>query len=259
MEDYGYGPGGSRRPSAQKFGPDGRPLGASELGPDGRKTSGGSVQYGPDGRPLGEYGYGPDGRKTSGGSGNGYGPDGSRKHSGNSYGPDGRRISSDGVGPDGSGYRKGSSGYGPDGRPLNDYGYGPDGSRRTSANDGRKASDGSGAGTDRRPGSRSELRSPHGGNNSRSNSRGGGEQRFPPVELSNIPLPSTGGEVEAVVHTPSGGLAYPYVEDNGNGSIGLSYQPTERGPHSVDVRYDGAHVQVKKAFPSFPAVKNVKS
>ncbi len=58
-----------------------------------------------------------------------------------------------------------------------------------------------------------------------------------------MPLPSTGGEVEALVRTPSGGVAYPYVEDNGNGSIGLSYQPVERGPHSIDVRYDGNHVQ----------------
>ena len=49
--------------------------------------------------------------------------------------------------------------------------------------------------------------------------------------------------MEAIVRTPSGGLAYPYVEDNGNGSVGLSYQPGERGPHSIDVLYDADHVQ----------------
>ena len=35
----------------------------------------------------------------------------------------------------------------------------------------------------------------------------------------------------------------PFVEENGNGSIGISYQPTERGPHSLDVKHEGEHVQ----------------
>ncbi len=63
------------------------------------------------------------------------------------------------------------------------------------------------------------------------------------MELNNIPLPSTGGNVEAVITTPSGGVTYPYVEDNGNGSIGLSCQPNERGLHTIDVKYNDDHVQ----------------
>ena len=35
----------------------------------------------------------------------------------------------------------------------------------------------------------------------------------------------------------------PHVEDNGNGKVGVFYQPTEAGPHSLDVRYNGEHVQ----------------
>ena len=35
----------------------------------------------------------------------------------------------------------------------------------------------------------------------------------------------------------------PHVEDNGNGSVGVYYQPTEAGPHNLDVRYNGEHVQ----------------
>eukprot|EP00095_Tigriopus_kingsejongensis_P006988 maker-scaffold430_size173499-snap-gene-0.40 protein:Tk06988 transcript:maker-scaffold430_size173499-snap-gene-0.40-mRNA-1 annotation:"filamin-a isoform x3" len=96
--------------------------------------------------------------------------------------------------------------------------------------------------------------SPPGGSrqSSRSNMYGNGGlpgrpsnsgQDYSPLELSNIPLPSARGDVETVVRTPSGNIAYPYVEDNGNGSIGVSYQPTERGPHSLDVKHDGEHIQ----------------
>ena len=35
----------------------------------------------------------------------------------------------------------------------------------------------------------------------------------------------------------------PHVEDNGNGSVAIHYQPTEAGPHSLDVRHNGEHVQ----------------
>ena len=35
----------------------------------------------------------------------------------------------------------------------------------------------------------------------------------------------------------------PHIEDNGNGSVGIFYQPTEAGPHNLDVRYNGEHVQ----------------
>jgi len=66
---------------------------------------------------------------------------------------------------------------------------------------------------------------------------------FHPVELNNIPLPSTGGEVTAQVRTPSNAMHLPHLEDNGNGSVEVFYQPTEPGPHNLDVRYNGEHVQ----------------
>ena len=79
------------------------------------------------------------------------------------------------------------------------------------------------------------LRSPPSG--------GSGPPPYPPVELTNIPLPTTGGEVEARIETPSGGTAFPFIEDNGNGTIGLSYQPNEAGAHIIDVKYNDEHVQ----------------
>lgn len=75
------------------------------------------------------------------------------------------------------------------------------------------------------------------------NQRYGGDFPFHPVELNDIPLPSTGGEVTAQVKTPSNAMHLPHVEDNGNGKVGVFYQPTEAGPHSLDVRYNGEHVQ----------------
>ena len=52
-----------------------------------------------------------------------------------------------------------------------------------------------------------------------------------------------GGDVTAQVKTPSNAMHLPHVEDNGNGSVGVFYQPTEAGPHNLDVRNNGEHVQ----------------
>ena len=172
---------------------------------------------------------------------------------------------------------------GPDGRPINQYGNnnGPgsnDSSRRTSnqSNDGsgpygsRSGSrsdlyDGKGP-LGNRAGSRGDLYNSNNPLGSRGNSRDNlfgpgnragsrsnllgsgphsslGDGGFAPVELNNIPLPSTGGNVDTMVRTPSGQRVQPYVEENGNGTIGISYQPTERGPHSLDVKHNGEHVQ----------------
>jgi filamin len=87
---------------------------------------------------------------------------------------------------------------------------------------------------------------PLGRDGSRGNLHGvapGKGDRYPALELANIPIPPTGGDVEALVKTPSGDKAYPFIEDNGNGSIGVSYQPNERGLHTLDVTLDGDHVQ----------------
>jgi filamin len=56
-------------------------------------------------------------------------------------------------------------------------------------------------------------------------------------------VPSGRGDVTAQVKTPSNAMHLPHIEDNGNGSIGVFYQPTEPGLHNVDVRYNGEHVQ----------------
>ena len=89
----------------------------------------------------------------------------------------------------------------------------------------------------------SNLNSSRKGSDMNGNQRYGGDFPFHPVELNDIPLPSTGGEVTAQVKTPSNAMHLPHVEDNGNGKVGVFYQPTEAGPHSLDVRYNGEHVQ----------------
>jgi len=72
----------------------------------------------------------------------------------------------------------------------------------------------------------------------------GGDYPFHPVELINIPVGSSVvGDITAQVRTPSNAMHLPHIEDNGNGSVGVFYQPTEVGPHSLDVRNNGEHVQ----------------
>jgi filamin len=72
----------------------------------------------------------------------------------------------------------------------------------------------------------------------------GGDYPFHPVELINIPVGSSAvGDITAQVRTPSNAMHLPHIEDNGNGSVGVFYQPTEVGPHSLDVRNNGEHVQ----------------
>jgi filamin len=66
--------------------------------------------------------------------------------------------------------------------------------------------------------------------------------------LNGIPLPPgaagrIGDRVEANIITPSGNVEKGKVSDNGNGSLGVSYQPVEAGPHVLDVKYNGDHVQ----------------
>jgi filamin len=62
--------------------------------------------------------------------------------------------------------------------------------------------------------------------------------------LINIPVGSSAvGDITAQVRTPSNAMHLPHIEDNGNGSVGVFYQPTEVGPHSLDVRNNGEHVQ----------------
>lgn len=41
---------------------------------------------------------------------------------------------------------------------------------------------------------------------------------------------------------PSGKTACPHITDNKDGTITIKYQPTERGLHEMDIKYDGNHI-----------------
>lgn len=41
---------------------------------------------------------------------------------------------------------------------------------------------------------------------------------------------------------PSGKTARPHITDNKDGTITIKYQPTERGLHEMDIKYDGNHI-----------------
>jgi len=47
----------------------------------------------------------------------------------------------------------------------------------------------------------------------------------------------------AVITTPSGKKQFPKIEDNKNGTVKISYQPTEVGLHQMDVLYNKNPVQ----------------
>lgn len=41
---------------------------------------------------------------------------------------------------------------------------------------------------------------------------------------------------------PSGKTARPHITDNKDGTITIKYQPTERGLHEMDIKYEGNHI-----------------
>lgn len=45
---------------------------------------------------------------------------------------------------------------------------------------------------------------------------------------------------------PSGKTARPHITDNKDGTITIKYQPTERGLHEMDIKYDGNHIPGQK-------------
>eukprot|EP00092_Neocalanus_flemingeri_P016852 GFUD01018229.1.p1 GENE.GFUD01018229.1~~GFUD01018229.1.p1 ORF type:complete len:2467 (-),score=607.35 GFUD01018229.1:626-7075(-) len=67
--------------------------------------------------------------------------------------------------------------------------------------------------------------------------------QFHEVNLNRIPLPSTGGSIDASIRTPSGRVDKPIVQDDNNGTVAVKYQPTEEGIHYLDVKYNGDQVQ----------------
>nr|XP_053627228.1 filamin-A-like isoform X8 [Cherax quadricarinatus] len=66
---------------------------------------------------------------------------------------------------------------------------------------------------------------------------------YRPVELHNIPLPTTGGHVTAEVRMPSGEKDLPVIEDNRDGTVSVRYSPREEGLHELHVKYNSEHVQ----------------
>lgn len=41
---------------------------------------------------------------------------------------------------------------------------------------------------------------------------------------------------------PSGKTARPHITDNKDGTITIKYQPTERGLHEMDIKYEGNQI-----------------
>jgi filamin len=70
-----------------------------------------------------------------------------------------------------------------------------------------------------------------------------GQQQYRPVQLNNIPLPTTGGTVTSEIKMPSGNVDKPIIEDNRDGTVSVKYEPREEGLHELSVKYNGEHVQ----------------
>lgn len=70
-----------------------------------------------------------------------------------------------------------------------------------------------------------------------------GQQHYRPVQLNNIPLPTTGGHVTSEIKMPSGNIDKPIIEDNRDGTVSVKYEPREEGLHELSVKYNGEHVQ----------------
>ncbi|XP_021916471.1 filamin-A isoform X2 [Zootermopsis nevadensis] len=70
-----------------------------------------------------------------------------------------------------------------------------------------------------------------------------GQHQYRPVQLNNIPLPTTGGHVTAEIKMPSGNIDKPIIEDNRDGTVSVKYEPREEGLHELSVKYNGEHVQ----------------
>ena len=67
--------------------------------------------------------------------------------------------------------------------------------------------------------------------------------QFHEVLLNRIPLPATGGIIEASIRTPTGRVDIPEVQDDNSGTVAVKYQPTDEGMHYLDVKYNGDQVQ----------------
>uniref|UniRef100_A0A3P8RUE7 Filamin C n=1 Tax=Amphiprion percula TaxID=161767 RepID=A0A3P8RUE7_AMPPE len=68
---------------------------------------------------------------------------------------------------------------------------------------------------------------------------------FRPVNFL-VPFTPQQGEITGEVRMPSGKTARPHITDNKDGTITIKYQPTERGLHEMDIKYDGNHIPGQK-------------
>ena len=73
------------------------------------------------------------------------------------------------------------------------------------------------------------------------------------VELHNIPLPTTGGQVTGEVKMPSGVMDKPVIQDNRDGTVSINYEPREEGLHELYIKYNAEHVQGIKSLPASPS------
>uniref|UniRef100_A0A3Q2GF54 Filamin C, gamma a (actin binding protein 280) n=1 Tax=Cyprinodon variegatus TaxID=28743 RepID=A0A3Q2GF54_CYPVA len=64
---------------------------------------------------------------------------------------------------------------------------------------------------------------------------------FRPVNFL-VPFMPQQGEITGEVRMPSGKTARPHITDNKDGTITIKYQPTERGLHEMDIKYEGNHI-----------------
>uniref|UniRef100_H3BWV1 Filamin C n=1 Tax=Tetraodon nigroviridis TaxID=99883 RepID=H3BWV1_TETNG len=64
---------------------------------------------------------------------------------------------------------------------------------------------------------------------------------FRPVNFL-VPFTPQQGEITGEVRMPSGKTARPHITDNKDGTITIKYQPTERGLHEMDIKYEGNQI-----------------
>lgn len=55
-------------------------------------------------------------------------------------------------------------------------------------------------------------------------------------------IPNPNCHLVGEVRMPSGKTARPHITDNKDGTITIKYQPTERGLHEMDIKYEGNHI-----------------
>uniref|UniRef100_A0A4W5R179 Filamin C n=1 Tax=Hucho hucho TaxID=62062 RepID=A0A4W5R179_9TELE len=68
-----------------------------------------------------------------------------------------------------------------------------------------------------------------------------GMDQFRPLNLV-IPFTVQQGPITGEVRMPSGKTARPHITDNKDGTITVKFNPTEKGLHEMDIKYEGNHI-----------------